>query len=189
MLAMSDRRDITAREVAERHEEKLLMLGPALDNMQTELYSPGINRAYAIMSRLTLAGGVPMIPPAPESLQGEEIQIEYVSILAQAQKMVGATAIEQFAAFVGGLAEVKPDIIDKADFDEMVDQYGDVLGVPAAIIIPDEKVAKIRAARAKEVAAAKAAEAAMASAQGAKTLSEADMGGNNALTALMGGGK
>ena len=189
MLAMSDLRDITAREVAERHEEKLLMIGPALDNMQTELFDPSIGRTFAIMNRLTLAGGEPMIPTPPESLQGEEIQVEYVSILAQAQKMVGATAIEQFASFVGGLAGVKPEVIDKLDADEAVDQYGDIIGVPAAIVVPDEQVAKIRAARVKEQAAAKAAESAMVAAQGAKTLSETDMSSNNALTALMGGGK
>ncbi len=187
MLAMSDRRQITAREVAERHEEKLLMLGPVLDRLQNELLDPAIERCFSIMSRLTLAGGEPLIPPPPASLEGEEIQVEYVSILAQAQKMVGATSIEQFAGFVGNLAGVKPNVLDKIDFDEIVDQYGDVLGVPAAIIVPDEEVAKVRAVRAREETAAKATQAAAMAAEGAKTLSQAKTDENNVLTALLGG--
>jgi hypothetical protein len=188
MLATSDRRQITAREVAERHEEKLLMLGPVLDRLQNELLDPAIERTFEIMARLTMAGGEPMIPPPPQSLQGQQLEIELVSILAQAQKMVATAAIEQTASFVGSLAGVKPDVLDKLDADEAVDQYAEALGAPTAIIVPDEQVAKIRAARQQQQAQAAAMQQAMAGAQAAKTLSEADTGTNNALTALMGGG-
>jgi hypothetical protein len=140
------------------------------------------------MSRLTMAGGEPMIPPPPQSLQGQQLEIELVSILAQAQKMVATTSIEQLASFVGSLAGVKPDVLDKLDADEAVDQYADALGAPTAIVVPDEQVAKIRAARAQQQAQAAAMQQALAGAQAAKTLSDADTGTNNALTALMGGG-
>ena len=45
MLANTDRKQITAREVAEKHEEKLLMLGPVLERLHTELLDQ-IGRAH-----------------------------------------------------------------------------------------------------------------------------------------------
>ena len=79
MIALSDRRQITAREIEERHEEKLLVLGPVLERNQNELRDPLIENAFAI----ALEEG--MLPPPPEELTGMDINIEYVSMLAQAQ--------------------------------------------------------------------------------------------------------
>ena len=52
-MAFSDRRQITAREIEERHEEKLLMLGPVLERLNDELLRPLIDRTFNIMVRLS----------------------------------------------------------------------------------------------------------------------------------------
>ena len=170
---------MTAREVVERHEEKMLQLGPVMERLTDELLDPLIDRTFSVLLR----NGD--LPPPPEELQGMELKVEYISILAQAQKLVGTSAVERLASFVGNLAGVRPEVLDKINFDEMVDQYGGMLGVPPQLIRPDEEVAKLRQARAQQAAQAQQAEAAAASVQGARVLSETDTSSDNALTRIL----
>lgn len=179
MLANSDRRQITAREVAERHEEKLLMLGPVLEHLNDELLKPAIDRTFAIMERRG------MIPRAPDELAGMELKVEYISIMHQAQKMVAAASMDAFLTRVGHLAGVKPDVVDKVDFDQVVDEYGEIYGVPPRIVVPDDGVADIRDARARAQQQAQASAQAAELASAGKTLSETDTEGKNALTDLL----
>jgi hypothetical protein len=181
MIAQADRPNMTAREIVERHEEKLLMLGPVLERLESELLDPLIDRTFNIMMRM----GV--LPTPPEELQGQDIKVEYISMLAQAQKMVGTTAIEQTVAFVGNLAAAKPDVLDKLDADEAVDAYAEALGVPPKVIVSKEKVIAIRDKKAQEANAAQAAATLPALVTGAKTLSETKVGQNSALDALLSG--
>jgi hypothetical protein len=174
-------------EIAERREEKMLMLGPVLERLHGELLDPMINRIFQIMMRRRGHDGMPLLPPPPPELQGQELEIEYISMLAQAQKAVATAGVERLAGFVGNLAGVKPDVTDKVDFDQAVDEYADMLGVPARTIVPDDKVAEQRAARAQAAQAQAAAQAAMTGVQGAKLLSETQTGGGiNALQRMIG---
>jgi hypothetical protein len=88
MLANATDTRMTATEVAERHEEKLLMLGPVLERLHNELLDPLIDTTF---SRMIEAGAV---PPPPEELLGVELNVEYVSVMAQAMKLTGITSIE-----------------------------------------------------------------------------------------------
>lgn len=128
-------------EIAERKEEKLLALGPVLENIYGAQLEPTIDRTFEIMNRRG------MLPPPPPDIQNQTLKIEYISILAQAQKAVATGSIERGFAFAGQLAAVKPEVLDKLDGDEAIDVYFDYLGVPPSIVIPDEEVAKVRKAR------------------------------------------
>lgn len=172
----------TATEIAERHEEKLLALGPVLERLNQDLLNPLIDRTFNIMMRAGL------IPPPPQEVRGQELKVEYISIMAQAQKMVATASTERFMGFVGNLAAAKPDVLDKVDLDQAVDEYGDMMGVPPRLIRPDEQVAEIRQQRAAQQAAMEQAAIAQQAAQGAKTLSETDVDSDNALTRLLGAG-
>jgi len=103
MLAQSDRREITAREIDERVEEKLLQLGPAMESMHNELLNPLIANTYAEMVKAD------MLPEPPEEIAGKPLKVEYISTMAQAQKMVGIGAIERWIGFVGNVAAIYPD--------------------------------------------------------------------------------
>ncbi len=179
MLANDDRSNITAREIQERHEEKLLMLGPVLERLQSELLNPLIDRVFGILMR---AG---YLPEPPEELQGIELQVEYVSVMAQAQKLVGTGAIERLASFVGNLAGAAPEVIDKVDMDQMVDEYSQAVSAPPRTVRSDEQVTAIRQQRQQAQQAQQAAEMAQQGAQGAKLLSETDVGGENALQRML----
>lgn len=180
MMATTNNPDMTAREVAERHEEKMLQLGPVMERLQNELLDPLIDRVFNILLR----NGD--LPPAPEEMSGMEIKVDYLSIMAQAQKMLGIGAIERLFAFGGNMAAVKPEALDKLDFDQALDEYGAMVGVPPALIRTDEAVAQLREARAQQQQAMQAQEQAANAVQGAKTLSETDVQGDNGLTRLLG---
>jgi len=181
MLAGLDEHQMSATEVRERHEEKLLILGPVIERLQTELLDPIVLNTLSIMKDYNL------LPEIPDELRDEEIVIEYISLLAQAQKLVGTTAVEQTVRFVGEVAQLKPEVLDKLNADKVVEHYADLTGFPAQGLNSDDEAEQIRAQRAKAEAAQQAAEQANAMTQGAKTLSDTQMDKNSALDALLGG--
>lgn len=180
MLSQSDSPQKTAFEISKRYEEKLLMLGPVIERQENELLDPLIERTFAIGLRT----GV--IPPPPPVVGGQELKIEYISTLAQAQKMVGTQAIEQVTTFVQTIMQADPNAIDNIDVDETIRTYADMLGVPPKLIHPQEIVDQVRQDKAQAQAQAQAEQKAMALTQNAKTLSETKIGGGNALEALTG---
>lgn len=172
---------MTATEVQERREEKLLQLGTVLEALQDELLDPLIDRLFGIALRRG------RIPPPPEELQGQPLKVEYISMMAQAQKLLSVTGIERIATFVGNLAALKADVLDKLDLDQLIDELADSLGVPPAIIRTDEAVEALRQARAKAEQQQAMAEQATQASMAAKNLAGADMEGNNGLTELLRG--
>lgn len=154
-------------EIAERKEEKLLALGPVLENIYNDQLEPAIDRAYAILARRG------ELPPPPPELEDQTVKIEYISVLAQAQKAVATGSIERGMSFVGNLAGVKPEVLDKIDADKTVDTYFDYLGVPPSLVVPDDEVKAIRDNRARQQQQAQQAEMAATMAPAAKAGAEA----------------
>jgi hypothetical protein len=168
----------TAREVVEIQQEKLLMLSPALERAD-EYLNDAINRIFGIMMR----GG--LLPPPPPDLQGQEITIEYVSILAQAQQMIESSKIEQGAAFIAQLAGMYPEVADILDPDMVGEAYLSAIQIPQKYL-RDRKVRDaIRAERMRLQKQAEEAQQMQQIVEQGKTLSEADMSGQNALSALL----
>nr|WP_241833483.1 portal protein [Stutzerimonas balearica] len=192
-LMISSMDDVrTATEIAARKEEKMLMLGPVLERMNDELLDPLIDRVFNLMIEQSsprwsgLLPGKPLLPPPPQELSGMDLNVEYVSILAQAQKALGVAGIERVVGFAGNLAGIYPDIVDKVDFDQGLDEYAAMLGAPPTMIRSDDAVAEIRKQRAQEQQAEAMNQQMLAGIQGAKLLSETDVSNDNALTALVG---
>lgn len=180
MLASAPTSNMTATEVAERHEEKLLMLGPVLERLHNELLDPLIDITFTQM----IQAGV--VPPPPEELQGMELNVEYVSMLAQAQRAVATNGIDRFVGNLGAVAQFKPDVLDKFDADKWADEYSDMLGIDPHLIVPGEQVALIRQQRAQAQAQAQQAAQMQQAAMTAKDLAGTNTGGQNALTDVMG---
>ena len=140
MIAQTDK-SMTATEVAERHEEKLLMLGPALERLHNELLEPLVNLTF---NYLLEAGE---LPPIPEELVGNTVEIEFVSMLAQTQRAVGAKSIDRFMATAGAAAQMKPEILDRLNSDEFVEDLAERLGVPQRMLVSREEADELREAR------------------------------------------
>lgn len=176
MLANMQNTRMTATEVAERHEEKLIMLGPVLERLHNELLSPLVDMTF---TRMIEAG---MVPPAPAELQGMDLNIEFVSMLAQAQRAIGTNAVDRFVGNLGQIATMKPDILDKFDSDQWADIYADMLGVDPSLIVADKDVALLRNARNQALAAKEQAAVMQQQSQTVKNMAQAPTQGQNALT-------
>jgi hypothetical protein len=171
MISNDQRRmPVTAREIAERHEEKLLMLGPVLERLHDEMLAPLIETTFMRMVR---AG---ILPPPPSELQGMDLKIEFVSTLAQAQKAVGLASVDRLIGTVALIAQGSQDfsVWDKINKDEVVDKYSDMLAVDPNLLVADDNVAIIRADRAKAQQAAQTAAVAPQMAKAAKDMSQVD---------------
>lgn len=180
MLSSSDDPQKTAYEIAKRYEEKMWILGPVIDSTQHELLDPLISRTFQIALRARI------IPPPPLSLSGSELKIEYISALAQAQKMYQNTAIQELMQFVGGIVGVMPDAIDNIDIDEVIRIFSRLEGVPPKIVRAADMVQQIRQQKAQAAQAQQAAERAQQLAQGAQTLSKTPLNNGSALDAILG---
>lgn len=179
MLANTDRRQITAREIAEKHEEKLLMLGPVLERSHSEIHDPLIDITF---NKLQAAG---VLPEAPPELQGKELNVEYVSVLAQAQRLVSVGSLERLGNYVGQLSTVWPEARHKFDPLQSIDEYSDALGTTPSVIRSDDEVEALQAAEAEAQSRAAAMEQGKNLADTAKTMSETDTSEGNALSTVM----
>lgn len=162
MLTNGNDPRMTATEVAERHEEKLLMLGPVLERLHNELLIPLVDATFARIIETGIA------PPPPDELRGMDIQAEFVSILAQAQRAVSVNATDRFVANLGSIAAIKPNILDRFDEDAWVEHYSDVLGVDASLVVASDKAAFIRKQRAAQQQQEQSVALAQAGAKAAK---------------------
>lgn len=167
-------------EILARKEEKLMMLGPVLESLHGDLLKPLVDWAFEEMFKHRL------FEPPPRELENWPIEIELISMLAQAQNAARVQSIERSVGFVGSLVGAFPQAGDKLDVYDAIDKHADAIGTPAGVIRPTDDAEKIAAQRAQQAAAAQAMQTGSALAQGAKTLSEAQVGDRNGLEAVMG---
>ena len=132
-LMMQQGPQMTATEVIQRNEEKMRLLGPVLGRLQSELLKPLIDRVFNILLRNN------MLPQAPEFLSGRDIEIEYVSPLAKAQKSSELQSIMRAIEILGSLANVAP-VFDYVNFDNLVKHLADIVGVPQKILKSQSQV-------------------------------------------------
>lgn len=179
MISNLDRANITAREIAERHEEKLLVIGPVFEQLNKDLLNPLIDITFAIMLRRNL------VPEIPKELAGLKLQVEYKSIMEQAQKAVNISTMERFYSFCLNVIQANPESKDKLDFDEFIDLAGTDMGVPPTLVKADDKVEVIRQNRAKVQAQMAQAQAAQAQMNAAQQLSQIQTQDGSALDSLL----
>lgn len=174
---------MTAREVAEIHEEKLLMLGPVVENVEGEQLAPLVDITFDAM----LEAGV--LPPPPPELEGMEINPEFIGLLSQAQRAVSMGGVDRIIGAVASIAAAKqdPSVWDNIDTDKAVNKAAGYLAIDPEIIRGKDEVNAIREARAAAMRQQAEAEAIERASATAKNLAGADMSGNNALTNVVQG--
>lgn len=173
------------QELMYRNEEKLTQLGPVVDRVNIEKLEVDIDRAFNMLKSFGL-----LLPPPPE-LNKSPLQIEFVSILAQAQLATSNSSIERAAQFVGYLAGVFPDAALKFDAEQAIDEFAKNSQTSPKIIRSDEAVAQLKqqmdAQKKAEAAMTQTAPAANQAAQAAELLSRTRTGsGGSMLDQLMG---
>lgn len=173
MLANSTNPQMTATEVAERHEEKMLMMGPVLERLNNELLFPLIETTFTHMVEMNA------LPPAPPELAGMDLAVEFISMLAQAQRAIGTNTVDRFVGSLGTVAGMKPDVLDKFDSDAWADAYSDMLGVDPKLVLANDQVAIIRQTRAQAQAAQQKLAAAQQVSEAARNFGQASAASAN----------
>lgn len=149
ILSQPMKSGVTATEVAERHEEKLMLLAPILNRMHGEFLAPVIDAAYAALHERGF------FEDAPPELVGEAFDVEYMSVLIQAQKLVGMRAIQEFFGFAAQIDQVEPGTLRKLiNIRSAIKASAVAYGLPQGCLRDDKEVAqmdKAEAAQAQEM--------------------------------------
>jgi hypothetical protein len=162
----------TAEEIKAKTEEKMVLLGPVTSNLDREQNSPLIRIVFEQLWR----GGA--LPPVPDELEGQAIEIEYVSVLAQAQKAIGANTMDRFTSFVGMVGAVQPQAWDCFNVDTSIERMADKLSIDPDLIVPGPQRALIRQARAQQQAAEKNTLLMAEAAKGMQAMGNTPVGGS-----------
>jgi hypothetical protein len=137
---------MTATEVIERTERTLRLLGPTLGRLQSEFLGPMIDRIFGVLSRSK------RLPPAPESLEGAELKIEYVSPLARAQRQSETQGIMRTLELAGPVAQFDPDTIRAIKGVDMLRYIANLNGVPPKLMETDDNIQAEKQAEAEAMA-------------------------------------
>jgi hypothetical protein len=168
----------TATLTVAKEREKLRILGPILERLFPEFIKIVVDRVFDILVKRGL------VVPAPLEIQGTDLKIEVISLIKQAQRLTVIGPIEQFLGIAAATAQTWPEVVKKVDAQQAMDVIGRALSVDPSIIVPDEVIEQVEADEAAALAEQRAEEQAQQAIAGAKTLSETDVSGDNALTAL-----
>lgn len=180
MLDAFDKGKMTATEVYERKSEKMLMLGPVVERQIDELLRPLVE----ICVHRVLSSNAYLRQIAPAAIQNANVEINFVSILALAQKSSGSAVLERALAMVGQIAQVDQQVLDKFDTDKFLDEYMDINGVSPNVFRPQRIVDQIRGQRAQQqqIAQEQALAAQQAQTQNANANTLKTVGDTNAET-------
>lgn len=179
-LAQPGHPDITATQVLNMKEEKMLLLEPVVHRLVMELLTPAYDRMFGLMQR---AG---VLPEPPQELIGREIKPEFISVMAQAQRAVAAAADRQLADYVRYLQEMDPNVIDKFNTDASIDIMSENLGATPGQVRSEQEVIEIRQVRAQQQMAEMKRQQAMEGVDALQKLGNTPMGEETALDAAVG---
>lgn len=136
MILNTAERSRTATEVNELKEEKMVLLSPLLQQIHNGL-NQIIDWVFEECIRLDI------LPEPPEEIMGANMDIEFVSTLAQAQKAVKISAMERFTTFTINLAQsLDPSLKNKLNANKIVDDYADFANISPEQIVPTNEVEK-----------------------------------------------
>lgn len=128
----------TATEVNEIKEEKMVLLSPLLDQVHK-----GLRRVLDWIFWECVEVGIMFEPP--QEIESEDMETEFISALALAQKVKGISSIERFTTFTTNLAQaVDPTLVKKINADQIIDDYAEIANVNPAHVVPTEEVNKYR---------------------------------------------
>lgn len=139
-LELKESPAMTATEVQVRYELMQRLLGPTLGRLQSDLLDPLIERTFRILWR---AG---KLPPMPEKLAmlRPQLDVEYTGPLARAQRVDRVASMERWAAQIGQLSQIFPEMHDLVNPDRLGRESARLLGVPTKSLNSQDEVKTLR---------------------------------------------
>ncbi|BAI73185.1 phage head-tail connector protein [Azospirillum sp. B510] len=168
LLLMVQQPGRTATEVMEHQEEKLRLMAPHLGRIQAEFLDPALGRVFSLLNRTG------QLPPPPDVLrQYPGLRLDYVSPLARAAKAAEGAAVIRTLEALGPIAQLRPEVMDNFDTDEIARGISDAYGLPAKMMLDPRQVEQMRSARAQQQQQAVALEQSAVAAGALKDMSAA----------------
>lgn len=177
-LAEKDK-TMTATEVLELVEEKLVNFSPTFSRQVVELFDPILSRVFKMLYR---AGKFPDPPSSvlvqvegetdPKARSIRLPEVTYVSKLAMAMKALENKAFFQFVEAISMLVGLKPEMVDLIHGDRSARKIAENLGVSVEFLSTEEEMADTRQARAAQQQQAQALEAAKTGSEVAKNMKD-----------------
>jgi len=169
-LLLAQEPKMTATEVMQRVNEKMLILGPVLGRLMYEKLDPIIVRTFAILAR---EGKLPL-PPQIVMDSDSEYKVKYISPLAKAQRASESKSIVDLVLAVKEMAEIDTSVVDNIDFDKTTKELAETYNTPSEILRSDEEIVEIRQQRAQTEQMQREAELLKTAAPGVKAAVEAE---------------
>jgi hypothetical protein len=170
--------EMTAYEVADRREEKLRLMAPMLGRLVSELHGPMIQRSYMLLNQHR------RIPPAPASLSGKFMKVEYMSAASRAQTGVKAVSMGRYIQELLPAAQVNPEVMDVVNWDKYARELAKARGTPVIILRSDQEIQDLRQARGQQQAAQQIAQVAEPASKAVKNLADAQSKGGGGIPGL-----
>lgn len=163
-VSMRQDKDMTAEEVRSIASERMLALGAALDNIHTELLGEldDILFYYAYEAK-----AYPVLPDELAAMaEQEDIEIgtDYISLLAQAQKMVGMSSIDTVLQRTLNMMQINPAVADNLNLDNTLEEIVGMSGAPASMLNDKKVTEQARSQRAQTQQAQETGQAALTAA-------------------------
>lgn len=154
---------MTAREVAERAQEKLIQFSPTFARLIYELFGPLLERVLGILARSGILGEI------PAELAGSPYRVQYSSRIALALRSGPGIAYLRAIDRVGQINGIAPSVVDNYNFDRAERDTALIDGMPPEFMRSETERDDMRAERAAQAAQAAQQQQAL---EGAEALSK-----------------
>ena len=134
-LMMKDTQ-MTATEVIQRNQEKMLLLGSVIGRLLHEVLTPLVYRTLMLL----IDNGI------IEQLE-TPVKVEFLSPLAQTQKSSEYSSLVVLLNTVLQSAQVNPDVIDNINWDNFIRKVADIYSVDSHLLNDENEVENMRQQR------------------------------------------
>jgi len=134
-------KQMTIPEIQRRIAENMVLLGPTVGRFTQEV----LDNVLLWVFDVAYEDG--LIPDPPEAIAGSELDIVYLGPLAKAQRESEVSSIDSFLMEVGGIANVKPEVLDLINEDKIVRSIAKIRGISPEMLNDDDTVKVIRQIR------------------------------------------
>ena len=140
MIGSLDHTGMTATEIAERRAEKMIVIGSILDRMQDDFIEPFIGTLVKLIAAVAQKGFIPI--EVPQSMLEDAYSVIPISSMYQSRIESDNININKFVSQVSVLAQIKPDVMRRINFDEVVDAIARNSGVDSSLLKTSDEVAE-----------------------------------------------
>jgi len=139
MIGSLDHTGMTATEIAERRAEKMIVIGSILDRMQDDFIEPFIGTLVKLIASVAQKGFIPI--DVPQSMLEDSYSVIPISSMYQSRIESDNININKFVSQVSVLAQIKPDVMRRINFDEVVDAIARNSGIDSSMLKTSDEVA------------------------------------------------